>query len=472
MTQRSLALDSLRGLAVLAMVFSGIIPFGGTLPAWMYHAQVPPPDHVFNPEVPGLTWVDLVFPAFLFAMGAAIPLAQRRRIQQGWPGWKIALSTLWRGLSLIAFAVFLHHCRPNILDPDLGVWRWWISLLGFLILGLAFGQFPRQIPIPVQRGLNLLGWLFGIALLSQLTYADGSGFSGSRNDIILVVLGNVAIAATAVWWLTRDQLLGRLGAIALVFALQLSLDEPGWVRSHLNFSPLPHLLNFAYLKYLLVVLPATLIGDGLWQMLQRRESPELTPGWTARRYGAIALLGLTWTLTLLIGLQGRWLGQTVVIAVILTVLTWWLKHKPYSPQERLLSQWMTWGTYWIGLGLALDPVQGGIKKDPATWSYLFTTTGVSIWLLVSLLVMVDILRGDRRLPWLISPLIETGCNPLVGYVAYLNLILPILTLTGLREFINAVTASPLRGTLRAMVMTMLVAGVVWGLNQLRWRWRV
>lgn len=86
--------------------------------------------------------------------------------------------------------------------------------------------------------------------------------------------------------------------------------------------------------------------------------------------------------------------------------------------------------------------------------------------------MVDIFRGDRRLPWLISPLIETGCNPLVGYVAYLNLILPILTLTGLREFINAVTASPLRGTLRAMVMTMLVAGVVWGLNQLRWRWRV
>ncbi|USR91354.1 DUF5009 domain-containing protein [Phormidium yuhuli AB48] len=469
MTQRSLALDSLRGLAVLAMVFSGIIPFGGALPAWMYHAQVPPPDHVFNPEVPGLTWVDVVFPAFLFALGAAIPLAQRRRIEQGWPGWKIALSTLWRGLSLIAFAVFLQHCRPNILDPDLGVWRWWISLLGFLILGLAFGEFPPWIPRPLQRGLNLLGWLLGIILLSQLTYADGSGFSSTRHDIILVVLGNVAIAGTAIWWLTRDQVLGRLGAIALVFALQLSLGEPGWVRSHLDISPIPHLLNLAYLKYLLIVLPATLIGDGLWQMLHQEK---FTPGWTARRYGAIALLGLTWTLTLLIGLQGRWLGQTLVIGVILTSLTWWLKQKPYSPQERLLSQWMTWGTYWIALGVILDPVQGGIKKDPATWSYLFTTTGISIWLLVSLLIVVDIFRGDRRLPGLIPPLIDTGRNPLVGYVAYLNLILPLLTLTGLRTFINAVTASPLRGTLRALIMTMLVVGVVWGLKQLRWRWRL
>ena len=221
--------------------------------------------------------MDVVFPAFLFALGAAIPLAQRRRIEQGWPGWKIALSTLWRGLSLIAFAVFLQHCRPNILDPDLGVWRWWISLLGFLILGLAFGEFPPWIPRPLQRGLNLLGWLLGIILLSQLTYADGSGFSSTRHDIILVVLGNVAIAGTAIWWLTRDQVLGRLGAIALVFALQLSLGEPGWVRSHLDISPIPHLLNLAYLKYLLIVLPATLIGDGLWQMLHQEK---FTPGWT------------------------------------------------------------------------------------------------------------------------------------------------------------------------------------------------
>jgi predicted acyltransferase len=38
---------------------------------------VPPPDHKFNPAIPGITWVDLVFPFFLFSMGVAIPLALR-----------------------------------------------------------------------------------------------------------------------------------------------------------------------------------------------------------------------------------------------------------------------------------------------------------------------------------------------------------------------------------------------------------
>jgi hypothetical protein len=41
-SQRADALDALRGLAVLAMVLSGTIA-RKTLPAWMYHAQLPPP---------------------------------------------------------------------------------------------------------------------------------------------------------------------------------------------------------------------------------------------------------------------------------------------------------------------------------------------------------------------------------------------------------------------------------------------
>lgn len=32
---------------------------------WMFHAQTPPPTYAFNPDVPGITWVDLVFPFFL-----------------------------------------------------------------------------------------------------------------------------------------------------------------------------------------------------------------------------------------------------------------------------------------------------------------------------------------------------------------------------------------------------------------------
>lgn len=63
MMKRAYALDALRGYAILTMVLSATIA-GSILPAWMYHAQTPPPDHVFDPNIAGLTWVDLVFPFF------------------------------------------------------------------------------------------------------------------------------------------------------------------------------------------------------------------------------------------------------------------------------------------------------------------------------------------------------------------------------------------------------------------------
>ena len=81
MLKRNQSLDALRGFAILTMVLSGSIAFGDVLPAWMYHAQVPPPDHKFVPTHAGITWVDLVFPFFLFAMGTAIPLALQKNIK-------------------------------------------------------------------------------------------------------------------------------------------------------------------------------------------------------------------------------------------------------------------------------------------------------------------------------------------------------------------------------------------------------
>lgn len=64
MNQRALALDALRGYAIITMVLSATI-ISSILPGWMSHAQTPPPEHIFNPEIPGITWVDLVFPFFL-----------------------------------------------------------------------------------------------------------------------------------------------------------------------------------------------------------------------------------------------------------------------------------------------------------------------------------------------------------------------------------------------------------------------
>lgn len=88
MEKRAYAVDLLRGLAIVGMVLSGQILWHAELPAWLFHAQVPPPSFRFDPSVPGITWVDLVFPFFLFSMGAAFPLALRKRWSSGVNRWR------------------------------------------------------------------------------------------------------------------------------------------------------------------------------------------------------------------------------------------------------------------------------------------------------------------------------------------------------------------------------------------------
>ena len=105
MNNRALALDALRGYAIITMVLSATI-VTHVLPGWMSHAQTPPPDHVFNPLLPGITWVDLVFPFFLFAMGAAFPFSIKKRAEKGDSKLKLVYEAGKRGIQLTFFAIF------------------------------------------------------------------------------------------------------------------------------------------------------------------------------------------------------------------------------------------------------------------------------------------------------------------------------------------------------------------------------
>lgn len=147
MNRRADALDALRGFAIITMILSGSIPFSGpaALPGWMYHSQLPPPDQVFNPNVPGITWVDLVFPFFLFAMGAAFPFALRKRTERGASNFTNILQAIKRGFLLVLFALLLQHSKPYALSSNPTVSNWFIGLIGFFILFLIFYRYSVRL---------------------------------------------------------------------------------------------------------------------------------------------------------------------------------------------------------------------------------------------------------------------------------------------------------------------------------------
>ena len=224
---RAYALDALRGLAILGMLLSGQLPFGqNALPSWMYHAQVPPPEHQWIGTLPGITWVDLVFPFFLFAMGAAIPLALTRRIEQGHSNARNFLFILGRGALLAFFALYVQAIRPFIISQNPSTSTWLVALLGFALLFPVLTRLPDSWPPAWRWMTRIAGWVGVLVLLAVIRYPDGSRFSLGRSDIIIVVLANMAVFGSLLWWLTRANLLLRLGVLGVLAANPASARSP------------------------------------------------------------------------------------------------------------------------------------------------------------------------------------------------------------------------------------------------------
>jgi predicted acyltransferase len=479
-TKRADALDALRGLAILGMVFSGTIRFE-ILPAWMYHAQVPPPDHQFNPELAGLTWVDLVFPLFLFVMGAAIPLALSRRIAQGWSIPRVILEIGKRFFLLASFAIVLQHFRPFTINATPTNQTWWIALLCFFILFLMYGRFPKEWRLKkLELGLMVVGWISAIALLSHFQY-DGKGFSLERSDIILIVLANMAFFGSLIWLLTRSHPSIRWGILGFLIALQLSATAPGWVQQVWDASPIPWLFRFDYLKYLFIVIPGMMAGDWLLNWIQRgddnthsgnsheniHENIHENAHWTHSRYAMILLSMIMIIVILLIGLQARWVWQTSFLSAGLGAIASLLFKHPTDKTESLFQKFYQWGLYWLFLGLCFEPFQEGIKKDSATYSYYFITTAIAFFLLISFMILIDIFQQKK---W-VQLLIDNGKNPMIAYVSFANFIWPITNLTQWEDWIVENTQTPITGVLKGLGSTLAIALIVSLITRLKLFWK-
>lgn len=454
MEKRADALDALRGFAIITMILSGSIPFSGSaaLPGWMYHAQLPPPDHVFNPNLPGITWVDLVFPFFLFAMGAAFPFALRKRLAAATPLWKLALQALQRGFLLVLFALVLQHTKPYVLSAHPGAMHWSIGLLGFAMLFLIFFRYPPHWNARCILAVKVLTALAALALFSQLTYAKGAGFSIGRSDIIIIVLANVALFGAILWLVTRERPLLRLAVLGFLLAFRITHGlEGSWTAWVWNATPLPEIYKFYFLQYLFIVLPGTIAGDLYYQWMQ---TPETSP--LAAKKSAPAAAGTIAVAIILCNLYGLYTRQLVfnLVATLPLAGGLLLALRPAcTPFAKLLQKLGGWGILWLLLGLTFEAFEGGIKKDPSTLSYYLVTTGLAYLALIAFSILSQSARGRKGLRLLSS----NGQNPMIAYISASNLVQPVLALTGLHLLLNRLLVNPWLGFLKGVIVTLLAA---------------
>ncbi|MFM9874637.1 MAG: DUF5009 domain-containing protein [Fimbriimonadaceae bacterium] len=443
------SIDALRGLAILGMALSGMLPWG-SLPAWMYHAQSPPPSMEFNPAVAGITWVDWVFPFFLFALGAAIPLSLQRHLDSPTPWHQTLLNILKRGGLILAFAYVSQHLRPFSYSATPNANTWMLSLLFFFATVAAFVRIPDQWPKTIRYCIGAFGWLIILAGIFALK-PDGSRQADLQKvDIILFVLANVSVSGSVIWWLTRQKPLARITIFGIVSILFFASQFAGPVQVFWQFDPLPNLWHWDFQKYLLIVIPGTFCGEFILNHSEHKESLNHTPG---------AALTITLTaIILLVSVTATLLMREVEIALFISILAAALGliiaqiacHFSEGMKNMIRS-----GAVLLIIGIVLDPVVGGIKKDPANLSYMFTLSGLAFWLVAAL---ADLTKTPKRLKWL-GWLTATGVNPLLGYVAITNFVPAFIRLTPINEFIGNQGFSPWQLFGYALFQTAIVAAI-------------
>ncbi len=460
---RTNSLDALRGWAIFGMALSGMIPFG-ILPKWMYHCQVPPPDHVFNPKIFGITWVDLVFPFFLFSMGAAMPLALHKFGTDGKSSIQLIFKQLGRFIMLGFFAYWIEITRYSNQTKDPGAWLT-VVMPAYFILFLIFWKPPKSLPtwIPwVSIPIGFAGAWMLVEPIIKSTLVSKSAVFGC--DIILAVLANVAFFGGLLVYLTRSVPWFRWILVVATAWMFVNKGFPTFLYEALSLIPKFKMIHQPeFLKYLIIILIGSLFGD-----MTMKWPVKLKSGAESKPESSIE-----------IAKSQLWLvcGIAVFLTIMITALLFWRKSvdalvvslvfgsailgivwKWPSSFARLNIQWVLKSLITLVIGLILEISYFPIQKDPTSVSYFFVTAGLAGFLLLSFQI-IDQMLSVRLKPGLFA---LVGQNALLAYATITHLAPIIWKKSGFENLIVDFTLKHLalgfaRGLSEAMLVMVIVA---------------
>ena len=501
---RSHALDALRGYAIATMILAATEAFS-VLPRWMYHAQVPPPDHEFDPTIFGITWVDLIFPFFLFSMGAAIPLSLGRQHAKGVSLGRLTWKTVERFLKLTFFAIFIIHAFPFMMAYESDWLHYGVPVVAFVLLCLMLTPDPFRLGGRRAAALKWGAWAAAIALMLLQPYAGGKVFSLNDSDIIMLILANVSLTGSLIYLFTIGRPLYRLALLPFVAALFMAAHTDGSWAAHLTHTTLlPWLYNPAYQEYLLIIIPGTVAGEWIADWLRSHRTAQKTAEdcataatgnskasaaangkataasdgcATAAANGSapyplsapwlVAAIAFALIVINVVLLFGRHLMANFALTCLLTAATAWLLRRSTDSSASFWRRLSNGGTYMLLLGLCLEAYEGGIRKDDVTLSYLFVTCGLAFFALLLLTIVCD----HYHVRAVSVPLEAVGKNPMVAYVSSSMVVIPVLVLAHVYPLFEAMSANPLTGFLRGIILTALCMALTAWFTHRKWFWK-
>src|SRR6266568_7981162 len=184
---RITSIDALRGFVMFMMIFVNDLSGAGKIvPDSMAHFS----DR--HADGSGMTFVDLVFPAFLFIVGMSVPFALGGRMAKGEPILKTLGHVAIRTLSLLFIGILMVHETPD--TAALG-WpgNWWCVLM-YLSAIAAFCSFSPSLSASESRRKQwrIAGFCLRLAGLASLVWLAFAFRDAKGQRIITLIPFSIA----------------------------------------------------------------------------------------------------------------------------------------------------------------------------------------------------------------------------------------------------------------------------------------
>ncbi len=184
---RLTTIDLLRGLTMIAMLLVNDYAGVSGLPHWFYHADA-------SEDMLGLS--DLIFPAFLFALGLSIPFALGKRIERGDALWRTLGHILLRSLALVVMGLFTVNLE-NFGGGALSYPVWEILMIvGFFLIWNDYPQSDQTCRNRLWWALRCVGVVILVVLFLLYEGSGGAPFSRHWWGILGLIGWTYLVCAT------------------------------------------------------------------------------------------------------------------------------------------------------------------------------------------------------------------------------------------------------------------------------------
>jgi predicted acyltransferase len=194
---RVVSIDIFRGLTIMVMIFVNELAEVRGLSWWTYHAHA-------NQDA--MTYVDMVFPFFLFIVGMAMPLSIEQRLKRNPSLPMLWLHVLIRSASLIVLGLILANAEK--VDPHttgIGGALWGLCALIFACLYL--NVYPKSQGFSryagFLRAVGLIGVIVAFVIFRRTTPSGHAAWIDPGYPEILGLIGYTYFAVAVLYLPTR-----------------------------------------------------------------------------------------------------------------------------------------------------------------------------------------------------------------------------------------------------------------------------